>query len=191
MEDNRVLKREGRSLTINKETLGDQKILEIGTEIPEKSKINNDEKVSFEDYKTLYKGAIDEKCIATYGTCDDTKLWEDTAKEMFLKSALYVPDESSTDGELIKKESRRIIAHNKITETKNTVFNVKINTPFGEMEFNQEATDQESANEIALNKVKDAFRTEYQDKVTLVENNAESECSKQDNELNKECPKQN
>lgn len=186
MEDNRVLKREGRSLVLDKETSNNQKVLEIGTDIPEKAKVDNENKISFEDYKTLYKGAIDEKCTATYGTCDDTKLWEDTAKEMFLKSALYIPDETNTDGELVKKESKRIISHNKVTETKNSNFKVTINTPFGKMEFNQEADSQENANKLALDKVKSAFKPEYQDKVTL----SESDCSKQSEELDKECPKQ-
>ena len=200
MEDKRVLKREGRSLTIDKETLDDQKILEVGTNIPDNAKVDKDDKTTFEDYKVLYKGAIDDKCIATYGTCDDTKLWEDIAKEMFLKSSLYVPnEETKSSGDLVKKESKRIIKHNKKVENKNSkTFKVKVNTPFGEMEFDQKSDSQENANKEVLDKVKSAFRTEYQNKVSLIEsklietNGVEEYNENKSDELDKvkECPKQ-
>lgn len=200
MEDKRVLKREGRSLTIDKETLDDQKILEVGTNIPDNAKVDKDDKTTFEDYKVLYKGAIDDKCIATYGTCDDTKLWEDIAKEMFLKSSLYVPnEETKSSGDLVKKESKRIIKHNKKVENKNSkTFKVKVNTPFGEMEFDQKSDSQENANKEVLDKVKSAFRTEYQNKVSLIEsklietNGVEEYYENKSDELDevKECPKQ-
>ena len=200
MEDKRVLKREGRSLTIDKETLDDQKILEVGTNIPDNAKVDKDDKTTFEDYKVLYKGAIDDKCIATYGTCDDTKLWEDIAKEMFLKSSLYVPnEETKSSGDLVKKESKRIIKHNKKVENKNSkTFKVKVNTPFGEMEFDQKSDSQENANKEVLDKVKSAFRIEYQNKVSLIEiklietNGVKEYCENKSDELDKvkECPKQ-
>ncbi len=200
MEDKRVLKREGRSLTIDKETLDDQKILEVGTNIPDNAKVDKDDKTTFEDYKVLYKGAIDDKCIATYGTCDDTKLWEDIAKEMFLKSSLYVPnEETKSSGDLVKKESKRIIKHNKKVENKNSkTFKVKVNTPFGEMEFDQKSDSQENANKEVLDKVKSAFRAEYQNKVSLIEsklietNGVEEYNENKSDELDKvkECPKQ-
>lgn len=200
MEDKRVLKREGRSLTIDKETLDDQKILEVGTNIPDNAKVDKDDKTTFEDYKVLYKGAIDDKCIATYGTCDDTKLWEDIAKEMFLKSSLYVPnEETKSSGDLVKKESKCIIKHNKKVENKNSkTFKVKVNTPFGEMEFDQKSDSQENANKEVLDKVKSAFRTEYQNKVSLIEskpietNGVEEYNKNKSDELDKvkECPKQ-
>lgn len=200
MEDKRVLKREGRSLTIDKETLDDQKILEVGTNIPDNAKVDKDDKTTFENYKVLYKGAIDDKCIATYGTCDDTKLWEDIAKEMFLKSSLYVPnEETKSSGDLVKKESKRIIKHNKKVENKNSkTFKVKVNTPFGEMEFDQKSDSQENANKEVLDKVKSAFRTEYQNKVSLIEsklietNGVEEYYENKSDELDevKECPKQ-
>lgn len=200
MEDKRVLKREGRSLTIDRETLDDQKILEVGTNIPDNAKVDKDDKTTFEDYKVLYKGAIDDKCIATYGTCGDTKLWEDIAKEMFLKSSLYVPnEETKSSGDLVKKESKRIIKHNKKVENKNTkTFKVKVNTPFGEMKFDQKSDSQENANKEVLDKVKSAFRTEYQNKVSLIEsklietNGVEEYYENKSDELDevKECPKQ-
>lgn len=200
MEDKRVLKRESRSLTIDKETLDDQKILEVGTNIPDNAKVDKDDKTTFEDYKVLYKGAIDDKCIATYGTCDDTKLWEDIAKEMFLKSSLYVPnEETKSSGDLVKKESKRIIKHNKKVEDKNSkTFKVKVNTPFSEMEFDQKSDSQENANKEVLDKVKSAFKAEYQSKVSLIEsklietNGVEEYCENKSDELDKvkECPKQ-
>lgn len=120
MESKRVLKREGLNLVVDKETLDDQRILEVGTEVPDKAKV--DDKEEFENYKVLYKGAIDDKCIDLYGSCDDEKLWEDTAKELYLSSKNYIPEaDKKADGELVDekepvKESRRVIKHNKITE---------------------------------------------------------------------------
>ena len=120
MESKRVLKREGLNLVVDKETLDDQRILEVGTEVPDKAKV--DDKEEFENYKVLYKGAIDDKCIELYGSCDDDKLWEDTAKELYLSSKNYIPEaDKKADGELVDekepvKESRRVIKHNKITE---------------------------------------------------------------------------
>ena len=139
MESKRVIKLEGRNLNIDKDVLGDQKILEVGTELPENAKVDNDNKINFENFKVLYKCTIDDKCLQDYGVSDDDKLWEDTAKELFLKSATYVPTENDkVDGELNKKEeSKRVIIHNKKVET------VEVD-----------------------------------------------ECSKQNNEIEKECPKQ-
>lgn len=107
------LKSEGLNLNIDKEILDDQKTLEVGPDIPKNAKIEKEEKVDFENFKVLYKGAIDEKCAAEYGSCEDTKLWEDTAKEMFLKSTEYVPEsDNKTDGDLenkeIKTESKKL-----------------------------------------------------------------------------------
>lgn len=148
MESKRVIKLEGRNLNIDKEVLGDQKVLEVGTELPENAKVDKENKVEFENFKILYKGTIDDKCLQDYGVSDDDKLWEDTAKELFLKSATYVPTENDkVAGELNKKEeNRRVLKHSKKVEA---------------MEVD------ENNNEPI-----------------------ESECSKQDSELDKECPKQ-
>lgn len=101
---------EGLNLVIDKEILDDQRTLEVGTELPEKAKVNNEDKTDFETFKVVYKGAIDDKCLEEFGTIDDTKLWEDTAKEMFLKSAEYIPEaDKKADGELEKKvESKKL-----------------------------------------------------------------------------------
>jgi hypothetical protein len=54
------------------------------------SKIEKDDKQSFEDFKTQYKGVIDMKCMQDYGNCEDKDLWEDCAKELFLTSKNYL-----------------------------------------------------------------------------------------------------
>ena len=103
-------KMEGLSLTIDKDVLGDQKTLEVSTNVSDKEKVTKNDKEEFENYKVLYKGAIDDKCLKDYGTCDDKKLWEDIAKEMYLASKTYIPDDTKKpDGELEKKtESKKL-----------------------------------------------------------------------------------
>ena len=129
MENRRVLKKEGLNLTIDKEVLDDQRVLEVSTEVPDKAKVEKEDKDDFENYKVLYKGAIDDRCLEEYGTCDDEKLWEDTAKEMFLKAVNYIPEEDKkADGELVDREeeqeptlvreNRSVIQHNKVVESK-------------------------------------------------------------------------
>ena len=85
------IKVEGLVQVVDKEEAPEQVTVEVSTEIPEKAKVEKDDKQSFEDFKTLYKGVIDIKCKQDYGTADDSKLWEDTAKELFLKSKTYLP----------------------------------------------------------------------------------------------------
>jgi hypothetical protein len=117
-------KKEGLNLNIDKEVLDDQRILEVSTELPENAKVEKEDKDEFETYKLLYKGVIDDKCLEEFGTVDDEKLWNDTAKELFLKSKTYIPEaDKKADGELAKVkestvESRRKAKHNKkITES--------------------------------------------------------------------------
>lgn len=99
---------EGLNLVIDKEILDDQRTLEVGTELPDNAKVDNEEKTDYETFKVVYKGAIDDKCLEEFGTLEDEKLWEDVAKEMFLKSAEYIPEEDKkADGELEKKEEGR------------------------------------------------------------------------------------
>lgn len=156
---------EGRTLTIDKELTGDQKILEVGKELPKSTKIEKNDKQSLEDFKYVYKDSIYNKCMETYGTCDDKDLLDDIAKELYLSSKNYIPDETKNDGELeIKTESLK-----KEKETKDTTYTVKLNTPLGDMEFDQEAKSQDEANKKVLDMVKKTFREEYRDKVTLNE----------------------
>ena len=52
--------------------------------------IPKESKQDFEDFKTQYKGVIDMKCSQDYGNSEDKDLWEDCAKELFLKSKNYI-----------------------------------------------------------------------------------------------------
>lgn len=76
-------------------------------------KVEKDDKQSFKDFKNLYKGVIDMKCNQEYGTIEDKDLWEDCAKELFLKSKEYLPT-------LSKKEES-----NKLQEEEITPANIK------------------------------------------------------------------
>lgn len=69
----------------------EQVVIKVDKEVPKKlNKIEKDDKQSFEDFKNLYKGVIDMKCNQDYGTIEDKDLWEDCAKELFLKSKNYI-----------------------------------------------------------------------------------------------------
>lgn len=73
-----------------KQIADDIDIVEMNKEVPKTlNKIDKDSKEDFENFKQLYKGLIDEKYSETY-TNEDKDLWEDLAKEMFLKSKYYV-----------------------------------------------------------------------------------------------------
>lgn len=74
------------------------------------SKIEKDDKQSFEDFKTQYKGVIDMKCTQDYGNCEDKDLWEDCAKELFLTSKNYLlqGDEYKAHGLEKKTEDKSI-----------------------------------------------------------------------------------
>lgn len=86
----------------------DLKVAEVSKELPKNAKIKKDEKQSFEDYKTMYKDVITQKCIEDYGVDTDTKLWEDTAKELYLKSKTYIPTgEEKPEEVLVKKEESK------------------------------------------------------------------------------------
>lgn len=94
---------EGRVFDVDENT--DLKTSEVSNIIPKGAKIEKDDKLSFEEYKKLYNDVITQKCVEDYGTDTDKQLWEDTAKEMFLKSKEYIPtEEDKTQGTLDKKE---------------------------------------------------------------------------------------
>lgn len=148
MENRRVLKKEGLNLTIDKEVLDDQRVLEVSTEVPDKAKVEKEDKDDFENYKVLYKGAIDDRCLEEYGTCDDEKLWEDTAKEMFLKAVNYIPeDNKKADGELVDREeeqeptlvreNRSVIKHTKVVESKKLNEDIETNISVEKSELSE------------------------------------------------------
>ena len=101
----------------------------ISTETPkELSKVSKEDKQSFEDFKQLYKDVIDIKYRQDYGeTREDKDLWEDCAKELYLKQSNYilkgdeykskeVIDQSTKEK---KTESRKNDVKERITAIKN------------------------------------------------------------------------
>lgn len=110
------VKDEGRVVTLDKENLDDV-VLEVGKTTPESVKsVDKDDKQLYDEFKTMYKNLIDEKFKEEYGTSEDKDLWEDVAKELFLKSKTYIPEED------IKAEADL----SKITESKEDVMNDKV-----------------------------------------------------------------
>ena len=88
-----------------------QVVVKVDNEVPKKlDKIEKDDKQSFEDFKNLYKGVIDMKCNQDYGTIEDKDLWEDCAKELFLKSKNYIllGDEYKAEPIQKKTESKKV-----------------------------------------------------------------------------------
>ena len=84
----------------------EQVVVKVDNEVPKKlDKIEKDDKKSFEDFKNLYKGVIDMKCNQDYGTIEDKDLWEDCAKELFLKSKTYLLKGNEYKAEPIQKKT--------------------------------------------------------------------------------------
>ena len=91
-----------------------QVVVKVDNEVPKKlDKIEKDDKQSFEDFKNLYKGVIDMKCNQDYGTIEDKDLWEDCAKELFLKSKTYLLKGDEYKPEKLEKK----VESNKINES--------------------------------------------------------------------------
>lgn len=89
----------------------EQVVIKVDKEVPKKlNKIEKDDKQSFEDFKNLYKGVIDMKCNQDYGTIEDKDLWEDCAKELFLKSKNYIllGDEYKAEPIQKKTENKKV-----------------------------------------------------------------------------------
>ena len=89
----------------------EQVVVKVDNEVPKKlNKIEKDDKQSFEDFKNLYKGVIDMKCNQDYGTIEDKDLWEDCAKELFLKSKNYIllGDEYKAEPIQKKTENKKV-----------------------------------------------------------------------------------
>ena len=98
----------------------EQVVVKVDNEVPKKlNKIEKDDKQSFEDFKNLYKGVIDMKCNQDYGTIEDKDLWEDCAKELFLKSKTYLlkGDEYKADSLEKKEESNYKVTKSKVIES--------------------------------------------------------------------------
>lgn len=99
--------KEGKVFNVDENT--DLKTSEVSTSIPKNAKIEKDDKKAFEEYKDMYNDIITQKCIEDYGTDIDKQLWEDTAKELFLKTKTYIPTgEEKSQGTLDKKEENKL-----------------------------------------------------------------------------------
>jgi hypothetical protein len=84
---NKVSLTEGNIQNIDDENV----TVAVSTDVPkELDKVEKDDKQSFEEFKTLYKDVITMKCKQDFGDCEDQKLWEDAAKELFLQSKNYI-----------------------------------------------------------------------------------------------------
>lgn len=82
---------EGNIKAIDNELEQEDITVAVSTEVPDEvAKVEKDDKTSFEEFKVLYKGIIDIKCRQDFGDCEDEKLWEDAAKELFLQSKNYI-----------------------------------------------------------------------------------------------------
>ena len=93
---------EGKVVDVSEDV--DIQTSEVSTELPKNAKVEKGDKQSFEDYKTMYKDVITQKCIEDYGTEMDKQLWEDTAKELYLKSKTYIPTGEEKPEEVLDKK---------------------------------------------------------------------------------------
>lgn len=124
---------EGNIKTIDNEQQVEDITVAVSTEVPQEiAKVEKDDKQAFEEFKEMYKGVIDIKCRQDFGDCEDEKLWEDTAKELFLQSKNYilVGDEYKAKEDLddhlekieeskeLKTESRENDVENRINQVK-------------------------------------------------------------------------
>lgn len=85
---------EGKVYNIDKEVLDDQTTLEVGEAKEDKAKEDKDSNLTLDEFKVLYAGQIKDKCLELYGVSEDEKLLNDTAKEMFLNSQEYIPEDT-------------------------------------------------------------------------------------------------
>lgn len=122
---------EGNIKTIDNEQEVEDITVAVSTEVPDEvAKVEKDDKQAFEEFKEMYKGVIDIKCRQDFGDCEDEKLWEDTAKELFLQSKNYilVGDEykakEDLDDHLEKIEESKEIITEDIDEG-NSIFEMK------------------------------------------------------------------
>lgn len=107
LKEEKAKKQEGKVV----ELPDTQEVLEVSTE-PVDTKIEKEDKTSFEEFKVLYKGQIDDKCLEDYGTIEDKKLWEDTAKELFMASEDYIPDEDDKAEKIEESKSESFPSKN-------------------------------------------------------------------------------
>ena len=150
-DDNKLQESQIKEIEVNdEEDLKPLTAVEINN-TPTNGKVEKDDKQSFEDFKNLYKGVIDMKCNQEYGSNEDKDLWEDCAKELFLKSKTYLLKGDEYKGDPIEKkeESKTIIKESYYIK----LFN-KDNTDIDTIEV---STEQEAI-KTAEEKMKEGWR---------------------------------
>lgn len=124
---NKVSLTEGNIQNIDDENV----TVAVSTDVPkELDKVEKDDKQSFEEFKTLYKDVITMKCKQDFGDCEDQKLWEDAAKELFLQSKNYI-----LDGEEFKSKENLQEEPEKEKKTENVMVTPQVIKENNENEF--------------------------------------------------------
>lgn len=115
-EDNKKSVSEGLKVNLNNAE-NNTEIIEVNNKT-DQSKLEKDDDRLYQEFKVLYHDVIAMKCNQQYGKSDDEKLFEDTAKELFLQSKDYLPvnDKKSNivlDTKTVKTESvKKVEANN-------------------------------------------------------------------------------
>lgn len=136
---NKVSLTEGNIQNIDDENV----TVAVSTDVPkELDKVERDDKQSFEEFKTLYKDVITMKCKQDFGDCEDQKLWEDAAKELFLQSKNYI-----LDGEEFKSKEDLQKEPEKEKKTENVIVTPQVIKENNENEFDDIKPGDEFVNE--------------------------------------------
>lgn len=136
---NKVSLTEGNIQNIDDENV----TVAVSTDVPkELNKVEKDDKQSFEEFKTLYKDVITMKCKQDFGDCEDQKLWEDAAKELFLQSKNYI-----LDGEEFKSKEDLQKEPEKEKKTENVIVTPQVIKENNENEFDDIKPGDEFVNE--------------------------------------------
>lgn len=136
---NKVSLTEGNIQNIDNENV----TVAVSTDVPkELDKVEKDDKQSFEEFKTLYKDVITMKCKQDFGDCEDQKLWEDAAKELFLQSKNYI-----LDGEEFKSKEDLQEEPEKEKKTENVIVTPQVIKENNENEFDDIKPGDEFVNE--------------------------------------------
>ena len=124
---NKVSLTEGNIQNIDDENV----TVAVSTDVPkELDKVEKDDKQSYEEFKILYKDVITMKCKQDFGDCEDQKLWEDAAKELFLQSKNYI-----LDGEEFKSKENLQEEPEKEKKTENVMVTPQVIKENNENEF--------------------------------------------------------
>ena len=124
---NKVSLTEGNIQNIDDENV----TVAVSTDVPkELDKVEKDDKQSYEEFKILYKDVITMKCKQDFGDCEDQKLWEDAAKELFLQSKNYI-----LDGEEFKSKENLQEEPKKEKKTENVIVTPQVIKENNENEF--------------------------------------------------------